>query len=114
MSLMRAKVFPVLMKMVTLAVNPRDIDLPLYSCDRVYAAGKNMLIVELYDTLPGEYSEEASMAIKSDFSDLPDREPGEHWYDDIKLASSLSKQAKKSFSPRFDELTTRYFRRTCP
>ena len=36
-SVMRAKGFFGLMKMDTLIVNPTDVDLPLYSYDRIYA-----------------------------------------------------------------------------
>lgn len=50
-SVMRAKGFFGLMKMDTLIINPTVVDLPLYSYDRIYAAGNDTLIVELYDTL---------------------------------------------------------------
>ena len=53
-SVMRAKGFFGLMKMDTLIVNPTDVDLPLYSYDRIYAMGNDTLIAELYDTLLGE------------------------------------------------------------
>ena len=40
---------------------------------------------------------------------MPERDPGEHWYDDIKLKSSISKKGKKVQSPHFDELTMQHF-----
>ena len=108
-SVMRAKGFLGLMKMDTLIINPYDIDLPLYSYDRIYAAGNDTLIVELYDTLAGEYTEEHLEAVKSAYTDLAERDPGEHWYDSIKLTSSISKKGKKAQSRRFDELTLKHF-----
>ena len=56
-SVMRAKGFFGLMKMDTLIINPTAIDLPLYSYDRILAMGNDTLIVELYDTIVGDYSE---------------------------------------------------------
>lgn len=108
-SVMRAKGFFGLMKMDTLIINPYFTDLPLYSYDRIYAAGNDTLIVELYDTLLNSYSEETLQSIKEEYTDLSERDPGEHWYDSIKLSSSISKKGKKNQSARFDELTLRYF-----
>lgn len=108
-SVMCAKGFFGLMKMDTLIINPYDIDLPLYSYDRILAAGNDTLIVELYDTLVHPYSEEKLESVKAEYSDLTERDPGEHWYDNIKLASSISKKGKKAQKSRFDELTRKHF-----
>ena len=35
--------------------NYTEVDLPLYSYDRIFAMGNDTLIVELYDTLAGAY-----------------------------------------------------------
>ena len=107
-SVMRAKGFFGLMKMDTLIINPRVIDLPLYSYDRIYAAGNDTLIVELYDTLTTEYSEQVLEAAKAELPGF-ERDPGEHWYDNIKLPGSISKKGKKAQTPRFDELTRKHF-----
>ena len=107
-SVMRAKGFFGLMKMDTLIINPREIDLPLYSYDRIYAAGNDTLIVELYDTLTTEYSEQVLEAAKAELPGF-ERDPGEHWYDNIKLPGSISKKGKKAQTPRFDELTRKHF-----
>ena len=107
-SVMRAKGFFGLMKMDTLIINPREIDLPLYSYDRIYAAGNDTLIVELYDILTTEYSEQALEAAKAELPGF-ERDPGEHWYDNIKLPGSISKKGKKAQTPRFDELTLKHF-----
>ena len=105
-SLMRASGMMGLMKMDTLIINPTEIDLPLYSYDRILAMGNDTLIVELYDTLLGEFSENKLLEKKEGFSHLPERDPGEHWYDSIKLKSSISKKGKaRKVSNGFEYLT---------
>ena len=108
-SVMRAKGFFGLMKMDTLIINPTEIDLPLYSYDRILAMGNDTLIVELYDTLIGDYSEDGMIAVKEKFASLPERDPGEHWYDSIKLPSSISKKGKK-ITASLDEMTLEHFK----
>lgn len=107
-SVMKGK-FPLgLMKMDTLMINPSCMDLPLYSYDRIYALGNDTLIVEMYDTLSGD---KFSMSdVKTEYADIPERDPGEHWYDPIKLKESISKKGKKVNTPRIDELAERHFR----
>ena len=110
-SVMRATGFFGLMQMDTLIVNPTEIDLPLYSYDRIFAMGNDTLIVELYDTLLGDYSDESmrKIAEKQKFADLPDRDPGEHWYDSIKLPSSISKKGTKKHTDRLHSLAHNHF-----
>ena len=107
-SVMRANGFFGLMKMDTLIINPREVDLPLYSYDRIYAMGNDTLIVELYDTLSDSCDLSALDKVKSQYIDLADRDPGEHWYDSIKLSSSISKKGKKAQTGRFDQLTVQH------
>ena len=108
-SVMRASGFMGLMKMDTLIINPREIDLPLYSYDRILAMGNDTLITELYDTLVGDYSDESLIKVMDSYTDLAERDPGEHWYDSIKLPSSISKKGKKNHTARMDELTIKHF-----
>ena len=110
-SVMRASGFLGLMKMDTLIINPTELDLPLYSYDYISAMGNETLIVELYDTLLGEYSEEKLLEVKAKekYSALPERDPGEHWYDSIKLPCSISKKSKKKHTPELDSLTLEHF-----
>lgn len=108
-SVMRAKGFFGLMKMDTLIINPTDIDLPLYSYDRIFAMGNDTLIVELYDTLLGDFSEDALNEVKANFASLTERDPGEHWYDSIKLKSSISKKGKKADTIALDDMTLKHF-----
>ena len=106
-SVMTAKGFFGLMKMDTLIVNPTDVDLPLYSYDRIFAMGNDVLIVELYDTLSNPDAFDMP-DVKADYTDLSERDPGEHWYDSIKLSESISKKGKKNNAPRMNELTTKH------
>ena len=108
-SVMRASGFMGLMKMDTLIINPSDVDLPLYSYDRIFAMGNDTLITELYDTMVGDYSDESLIKVKEGYTDLAERDPGEHWYDSIKLPSSISKKGKKNHTARLDELTVKHF-----
>lgn len=108
-SVMRAKGFFGLMKMDTLIINPTERDLPLYSYDRIFAMGNDTLIVELYDTLLGRFSGEALKKVKDEFAALPERDPGEHWYDNIKLCESISKKGKK-ITPEMDALAEKHFK----
>ena len=108
-SVMRAEGFLGLMKMDTLIVNPTEKDIPLYSYDRIFALGNDTLIAELYDTVAGKYSDAAVNTIKRQYTDLAERDPGEHWYDSIKLSSSISKKGKKKDRERFDGLALEHF-----
>ena len=108
-SVMKAKGFFGLMRMDTLMIVPMEKDLPLYSYDRIYAMGNDTLIVELYDTLTEKLDLSALDAVKSRFSHLAERDPGEQWYDDIKLAQSISKKGKGAQTGDLDTLTAEHF-----
>ena len=108
-SIMRAGGMMGLMKMDTLIINPTEIDLPLYSYDRIFAMGNDTLITELYATTLGDYSDATLNKVKDGYADLAERDPGQHWYDSIKLPSSISKKGKKKHTARLDELTLRHF-----
>jgi hypothetical protein len=73
--------------------------------------GNDTLIVELYDTLLGEYSEDAIKEVKAreKYSLIPERDPGEHWYDSIKLQSSVSKKGKKKHLELMQSLADQHF-----
>lgn len=108
-SVMTATGFFGLMKMDTLMIVPTDRDLPLYSYDRIYAMGNDTLIVELYDTLIERVDLSALSAAKEKFSHLTYRDPGEHWYDSIKLPESISNKGKKKDERELDELAIEHF-----
>ncbi len=108
-SVMCASGFFGLMKMQTLIVNPSEKDLPLYSYDRIFAMGNDTLIVELYDTQLSPCNESTMEAVKAVYAALPERDPGQHWYDDIKLGASISKKGKRKETPLLDALAREHF-----
>ena len=108
-SVMRAKGFFGLMRMDTLIINPSEIDLPIYSYDRIFAMGNDTLIVELYDTLVGGYDPALIDAVNQRYSFLPERDPGKHWYDSIKLPESISKKGKKAQKDDLEALAAEHF-----
>lgn len=107
-SAMIASGFLGLMKMDTLIINPTEVDMPLFSYDRVLAMGNDTLIFELYDTFLGQTDMSALDGVKASAAYLPDHDLGEHWYDSIKLPQSLSKKGKKAHSQSFDTTATHY------
>ena len=109
-SVMKAVGFFGLMKMDTLIIVPIEKDLPLYSYDRIYAMGNDTLIVELYDTMINKTDVSQLASVKAKYKHLPERDQGEHWYDYMKLAESISKIGKKKNSSEFNLLTLEHFK----
>ena len=110
-SVMRAVAMMGLMRMDTLIINPTELDLPLYSYDRIFAMGNDTLITELYATTLCDFNEEKTKEVKAkpEYATLPPRDPGEHWYDSIKLCSSISKKGKKKHLSLINDLTDQHF-----
>ena len=108
-SVMKAVGFFGLMKMDTVIIVPQEKDLPLYSYDRIYVMGNDTLIVELYDTLVNKNTFVVLENVKNKYQHLSERDPGEHWYDSIKLKESISKKAKKQLTEELDLLTLEHF-----
>lgn len=107
-SAMTATGFFGLMKMDTLIITPTQLDLPLFSYDRVLAMGNDTLILELYDTLLSPLELGALERVGSSCQDLPDHDLGSHWYDGIKLPQSMAKKGKKAQTPAFDRAAQDY------
>ena len=107
-SVMTASGFFGLMKMDTLIINPTEVDMPLLSYDRVHAMGNDTLIYELYDTMVGAPDLTELYKAKGRTNLLPDHDLGKHWYDDIKLAQSVSKKCKKIQTPAFNDAAYQY------
>ena len=59
---------------------------------------------ELFDTLLAECGLGELIKIKTKYADLPERDPGCHWYDKIKLAESISKKGKSRQQDHFGSL----------
>ena len=107
-SVMVASGFFGLMKMDTLIITPTEKDMPLFSYDRVHAMGNDTLIYELYDTILEKADLNRVEDVKEKYRHLPDHDLGEHWYDSIKLAISLSKKGKKVHTAAFDACAMEY------
>jgi len=107
-STMQAKGFFGLMQMDTLIINPKHVDLPLLSYDRVLAAGNDTLIFELYDTLENPCDLPKVDAVKQNAANLPTHDLGKHWYDPIKLPQSFSVKGKKPHHTAFDQTAKDY------
>lgn len=109
-SVMKAKGFFGLIKMDTVIVTPYDVDLPLYSYDRMKMFGADILISEMYDTTVSEGFDASEIdKINAAYADLTDRDPGNHWYDSIRLTQSVSKTGKKPQAERMDSLAIAHF-----
>ena len=109
-SIMNASVFLGLMKMDTLIINPIELDLPLYSYDRILAMGNDTLITEMYDTMVVKNTFESLDSVIAKYTHLPKRDAGKHWYDDIKLSQSISFKGKKDISSDFDNLSIEHLK----
>jgi hypothetical protein len=107
-STMAAKGFFGLMRMDTLIIVPKDIDLPLLSYDRIKAFGNETLIIELYDTCLKKSNLESLKRLKDINSSFAKYETGSHWYDSIKLPESIGFKGKKKDADVFDALCLDY------
>lgn len=110
-SVMKASGFFGLMKMDTLVVDPFEIDLPLLSYDRIFAFGNDTMLVELVNTMLGEFPGEILDGIKAKYASLPDRPAADSapkWYDSLSMPQGFAKKGKKADSARFDEMIVSY------
>lgn len=107
-STMAAKGFLGLMKMDTLIIVPKDIDLPLFSYDRIKAMGKETLIIELYDTCLEKCNLKSLQNIVDNENAFTKYETEGRWYDSIKLPESIGFKGKKKDSEMFDAISLDY------
>ncbi len=99
-----------LMRMDSLIVNPLDLDAPLLSCDRIRAMGRDILVMEMYDTMLGDSFRTAEIRQAMEkYAELPDGEPKSYWYDDLIVPPSVSKKGARKTSAAFDGLMGDYF-----
>ena len=108
-SLMKCSGMAGLMTMTALIVNPLEIDAPLFNVDLIHIPGKEMLYMELYDTLLNAQRNEAPFAdLKDEYADIEDIPGKPHWYDDIRYGASVTKTAAGHQKERLRELVSRY------
>lgn len=80
-----------LMKMESFVFTAENLDLPLLSYDWIKAAGKESLILELYNTQLGEIALSGMDAVKAHYASLPDLPKEPRWYDGLLMSPSLRK-----------------------
>ena len=84
-----------LVRMETGVFSPTELDGPIFSFDFIRAAGGETLFLELYDTTLSHPDFADLMEVAERYADLPDHDPGEHWYDDLRLPVSEYKKGWK-------------------
>ena len=110
--LMEMRAMAGLMKMETAVFSPTGLDGPLFSMDAISAMGRNTLILELYDTTLSHPDFSALEEIRTRYASLSGYDPGEHWYDPMRLAVSDYKRGRKTagaYDPYVRDYAQRYF-----
>ena len=108
-SLMQAKGFFGLMRMTTLILNPFSVDAPLLSIDRISAMGRELLYVEMFDTmLDHKFEIDGLEAVNNKYKTLPDQDPGKHWYDHMRVGTPLIKKDKAASAEVFTKAQAEY------
>ena len=110
-SLMKVSGMLGLMKMETLILNPFSKDAPLLSIDSIKAMGNNILYLEMFDTMlePG-FNADALAAVSETYKDLPDKDPGEHWYDSMRVGTPFIKKAGSKEKARMEQAEREYLK----
>ena len=91
-------------RMETLILNPFFVDAPLLSIDRMHVFGRELLVVEMYDSLVGyvfptnELQEVAALCPNKPKED-------EHWYDHLIVKPNLNLAGKRKDAASFDTAT---------
>ena len=110
--LMEMRAMAGMMKMETAVFSPTGIDGPLFSMDVISAFGQDTLILELYDTTLSHPAFAALAEIKTQYASLSGYDPGEHWYDSMRLDVSDYKKGRRqsgAYDPFVRDYAQRYF-----
>ncbi len=108
-STMEAKMPLGIMKMDTLIINPFEIDLPLFSYDRIMALGNDSLYAEIFETRIDTSKKPEYVKELSNLKGSYDIEVKPAWYEDILYKESIHKKTKKKNSKELDEVTSKFF-----
>lgn len=84
-----------LVRMETGVFSPTELDGPIFSFDYIKAPGGETLFLELYDTTLSHPDFAELAEVTERYAYLPGHDPGEHWYDDLRLPVSDYKKGKK-------------------
>lgn len=93
--LMEMKAAAGLMRMETGVFSPVGLDGPIFSFDYIKAFGKETLIAELYDTTLSHPPFSELEEVKERYAHIPPHDPGEHWFDSMRLPVSDFKRGRK-------------------
>ena len=110
--LMEMRAMAGLMSMETAVFSPTGLDGPLFSMDAISAMGRDTLLLELYDTTLSHPDYAALEEIRARYAALPGYDPGEHWYDPMRLAVSDYKRGRRAvgaYDPCVRDFAQRYF-----
>ncbi len=102
-----------MMNMDTIVINPFEKDMALFSYDRMKFMGKDMLLLELYDTLINKDQTkiiESLTPILNAYSDIVDAPIKEDWCSSQMIKASLAKNVAENESKRIDELEVEYLK----
>ena len=111
--LMEMKAFGGLMRMDTGVFSPVGRDGPIFSFDSIKAFGKETFLAELYDTTLSHPAFEELGEVKKKYAYITAYDPGEHWYDNMRLPVSDYKKGRKiapDVSKMMKEYSEVYFR----
>lgn len=95
LSTIETKGFLGLMRMESMIFTPLEVDAPLSAYDGMHVFGKDILILESYDTTIAPVDLSTLEEIKSRYTDLPNRAATSGWEKDFMLAPCLSKEGRK-------------------
>lgn len=107
LSIMTGKAMMGLMKMDTLILSAFEVDAPIFSYDRIHAMGNDTLIYDLYDSYVEKSDISPLQKVIDKYQDIPNKDPGVHWYDDIRLPEAILKKDKGN--AKVQELAMEYF-----
>ena len=109
MSIMTSSGFFGLMKMETLILNPFFVDAPILSYDRIHAMGREILVLEMYDSLLGDSF--SSVNLEAAARECPNLEKSKaYWYDSLLIPPNLNLKGKRSDAAAFDGMIERFIR----
>lgn len=110
LSIMNASGFFGLMNMQTLILIPKQIDMPIYSYDRIKVFSKDILLCEIYDTCVEKNDLSVLSQVIDKYEYITNKDVGTHWYDSIKFKESFAKQTTKKQSKELDDFILEHFK----
>lgn len=97
-----------LMKMSSVVVNPFYKDAPMFSFDNIIVMGKQITIIEIYNTCLDKIDTSSLEEIKDKYFDLKDGSSEPSWSNYLKMKGTLRKISKKK-NKRVNLLINEFF-----